>query len=240
MTRKKIALIIGGSGGIGSAIVQRLLHDGFAVCATYVHEDNHRDEKSVSWHQMDLLDESATEKTMRTIIKNNPRIDVVVFAPSLPLSHTTLLETDWEAFEQQHHIQVRGMQQVVKGLELQIKEKYGIKFIVLLTEGCIGKPPARLAPYVTAKYGLLGLAKAMAVEFSSYQCTTNCVSPGMVETELIASFPAKMVEMAAIQNPLRRIAKPDDVACTVAFLASDASDYVNGVNIAVNGGSVML
>jgi len=247
MTTQKIALVIGGSGGIGSAVVRRLLANGFFVCATYAHNGQKVETlrrkfegKPVTFYQMDLLDENETKSTMEQIVKDHPRIDVVVFAPSPPLTPIHLLEADWDEFETHHRVQVRGMWQVVNSLKIQIKAGNGIKFIVLLTEACVGKPPSRLASYVTAKYGLLGFAKVMAVELAPYHCTVNCVSPGMVETNLIQSFPSKMVEMTAAQNPLKRIATPEDVAGVVSFLASDEAGYLNGVNVTVNGGEIML
>lgn len=246
MTAKKTALVIGGSGGIGSTIVERLLHDGFIVCATYAHDGEHREslrslrDKSVPLYRMDLLDESGTCSAMRQIVKEHSRVDVVVFAPTLPTPHTPLLQSEWSDFASHFAVQVRGMWQIVRELEHQIKTGSKMKFIIIITEACIGKPPGGLAPYVTAKYGLMGFAKMMAVEFGRYNCTVNMISPGMVATNLLKNVPPKLIEMAAIQNPLRRIAKAEDVAEVVSFLSSDKSHYLNGIHITVNGGGVMM
>lgn len=242
-----MAFVIGASGGIGASIVRRLLQDSFSVCATYAHENKKIDhwrqefqEKPISFHQLDFLNETDAPNVLRGIVQKYPRIDVVVFTPSLPLSHDTLLDSTWTDFEKHFYVQVRGMWCVVKALEEQIKERYGIKFVIMLSEACIGKPPVRLAPYVSAKYSLLGLAKVMAIELAAFSCTVNCISPGMVETQLLNSFPQKMIELTKLQNPLKRIATPQDVANVVAFLSSDQSDYLNGAHITINGGSVFL
>ena len=97
-----------------------------------------------------------------------------------------------------------------------------------------------LSHYVQAKYSLLGLAKSMAVDLAKYNCTVNVISPGMVATPLIDQLPPKLVEITAEGNPLKRIALPADVAQVVVFLAGDVSDYLNGANLTVNGGSTML
>jgi 3-oxoacyl-[acyl-carrier protein] reductase len=137
-------------------------------------------------------------------------------------------------------VQVKGFFYIVKQLMDQMKQKKKVKFIVISTEYCIGKPPAGLSDYITAKYGLLGLSKCMAVELAQYGSTVNIISPGMVETPLLKGVPSIFKEMNAEQNPFGRIATPKDVTGAILFLASDTSDYLNGTNITVNGGGVML
>lgn len=247
MTAKKTALIIGGSGGIGSAIVQRLLADSFVVCATYVHNGERlaslrrvSKDKPVSFYCIDLLNENAAESAIEQLIIEHSTIDVVVFAPTLPTPHTPLLTSSWPDFAAHLNVQLRGMWQIVQGLKPQFTKGHPIKFIVILTEYCIGKPPGGLSPYLSAKYALMGFAKMMAVELTRYGCTTNMILPGMVATDLIKTVPPKLVEMAAAQNPLKRITSPEDVAGVVSFLASDWSGYLNGAQVPVNGGSIMV
>ena len=80
----------------------------------------------------------------------------------------------------------------------------------------------------------------MSVELAKHNCTVNMVSPGMVDTNLISNLPPKLVEITAENNPLKRIAASSDVAKVILFLSSEGSDYLNGVNILVNGGGAML
>mgnify|MGYP001614193427 FL=1 len=120
-----------------------------------------------------------------------------------------------------------------------IKKQSRTKIVVLLTECCFGQPPNGMADYVSAKYALEGFSKSLAVELARYNCTVNMVSPGVMKTPLTAMLPDKLFELLAMQNPLKKLATPDDVAGVVEFLISDAADYLNGVNIPVNGGGVM-
>ncbi|MDO8505876.1 MAG: SDR family oxidoreductase [bacterium] len=241
---KKIALIIGGSGGIGRAIVHRFLKDDMQVVATYrsdeklVELQGEFQGKDVAWVKLDFLDEPTL--AFEEIRKKLPLIDVVVFGPTLPTPHTPVLEVVWQDLEMHLRVQLYGMHMMVAHLKKQLQEKYPTRFIVILTEYCFGKPPSGLAPYVTAKYALMGFAKTMAVELGRYGCTVSMVSPGMVQTELLSSVPLKLVEINVTQNPLKRIATPGDVSNVVAFLASDQSNYLNGAHITVNGGSVMI
>lgn len=244
MTTKKTALVIGGSGGIGRAIVRRFLKDGMHVAATYRSDAKFAElrEKfegsSVTWFKLALPEDTAPVSAV--IRQEFPLIDVVVFGPTLPTPHTPLLEVTWKSIEAHMSVQLHGMHAVVQSLKGQLQEKHPVKFIVILTEYCFGKPPGGLAPYVSAKYALMGFAKTMAVELARYGSTVNMVSPGMVQTELLSSVPPKLIEMAAAQNPLKRIATPDDVANVAAFLASDQSSYLNGAHITVNGGGAMI
>lgn len=245
--QKKVAFIIGGSGGIGSAIVKHLLDDNFFVCATYSHAHERvellRQElkgKSVEFYQMDLLRDGSIDRAMEKILKIHLHVDLVVFCPTLSTIYRSLFDCEWSDFEAHMIVQLKGMVSIMRHLREQIRVKYKTKFIIILTEACTGKPPSHMSPYVTAKYALMGFAKTMVAEFSSYNCTVNTVSPGMVQTELLLSSPSKLVEMAAHNNPLKRIATPDDVARVVSFLVSDRSDYLNGTNILVNGGSTMI
>ena len=86
----------------------------------------------------------------------------------------------------------------------------------------------------------MGYVKSMASELGGKNITFNMVSPGMVDTKLLLSLPPKLVELTAHKNPMNRISKPSDVASVIAFLASDKADYLNGVNIPVNGGNIFI
>jgi len=242
---KKVALVLGGNGGIGSAAVQQLINDGYFVCATYF-SNNDKISKifneapaSLSIHQCDVRDGVELSKIIESILLTHGAIDTVVFTITTSLKNNQMLELSWDDYKNHFDLQIKVMFFTVKALDEQIKMKHKIKFIVILTEYCISNPPKGLSHYVTSKYAALGMAKTMAVELSQYKCTTNMILPGMVETPLLDSLPSKLVEITAYQNPLKRNASATDVANIISFLASDKSDYLNGANIAVNGGGVL-
>ena len=237
---KKIALIIGGSGGIGTAIIKRLLREGFLVCGTYYKNadkveilSQELNEQPVFFYKMDILDKTAIQTTMKDILAEHGPIDVLVFAATLPLEHKLLVDCEWGDFEKDLQVQLGGMFCAFKSLQAQIKQKYETKFIVVLSEVCSGQPPSRMGSYTAAKYGLMGLAKIMAVELAQYNCTVNMLSPGMVQTDLIKSFPPKFVEMAAQQNSNQQLIQPEEVAARVSELALASAGYLNGENISV-------
>lgn len=230
----KSVLVVGGSGGIGRAVIRCLAADGLAVAATY---RSHQPEDSANptWHELDVTDSNAVIR----LVHHLPPSDVIVYAPTAPTAHHPIAKLDWKAMQAHHDVQVKGFFNLVKAIQPQLKDRPA-HFIIILTEYCLGQPPAGLADYVSAKYALMGLAKTMAVELGKYGSRVNMVSPGMTQTELLAELPVKLVELTAAQNPLGRIARPEDVAAVVSFLASDGASYLNGVNIPVNGGGRMV
>jgi len=242
----KIALVLGGSGGIGLQLVRSMISKNIKVCATYRQNKDDLEklqklnEGKLSIYQMDLSDEASIKNAFDGIYKAHDKIDIVVFSATYPTKNKQILNMEWKDFQEHLDLQIKGSFYVIQNLKSQLEVKHKTKFIIILTEYCIGKPPAGLSHYVSAKYCLMGFAKSMAVELAKYNCTVNMVSPGMADTDLISNLPPKLVEMTSESNPLKRIATAKDVANVVLFLSSDDSDYLNGVNITVNGGGVML
>ncbi len=224
---KKTILIVGGSGGIGSEIIKTIRSKKVKIL-------------SPSDREMNLLNDASVKKAMKKILLKHGAIDVVVFSVSLPLKNKSILNMRWRDFEDHIDLQCKGLFSIMQNLKNQIMANHKTKFIIILTEYCIGKPPNGLADYITAKYSLMGLSKCMAAELAKYNSTVNMVSPGMVYTGLISFLPPKLIEITAGKNPLKRLATPKDVANVVKFLSSDEADYLNGVNVTVNGGGVML
>jgi len=242
----KIALIIGGSGGIGAAAARRLLKDGLHVCSTYFQDSESIDSlqrefgaDSILAYGCDFREEKNVKLTIENILEKFKKIDVIVITVTIPLRHKRIIDLEWNDVYEHVELQLKAILYVMKSLRKQICSKYKTKFIIISSESCIGTPPKGFAHYVTAKCGAMGLSKAMAVELAQYGCTVNLISPGMVDTALHKDTPRKLIEITVHNNPLKRIALPEDIANVVSFLASDEADYLNGVNIPVNGGGVI-
>ena len=242
MNKKKVALVLGGSGGIGSEIVRLMSDNDINVCSVDLNQQHQNilKNKKVSFYKTDLTSQTSIDDSLNEIIKNHKTIDMVVFSASAPIKNKPFFKMEWNDFDEHINIQIKSLFHVIQNLKNQIKNKHKIKFIIILTEYCIGNPPSGTSHYITAKYSLMGFAKCMATELTKYNCTVNMVSPGMVETNLLSNLPPKLVEITAERNPLKRLAKPIDVANVVLFLSKDESNYLNGVNICVNGGGVIL
>ncbi|MBI2136178.1 SDR family oxidoreductase [Candidatus Woesearchaeota archaeon] len=251
---KKVGLIIGGSGGIGFEVAKILSYDDKnslapknKICLTYLSNEAKLIEKikkagmqDAELYNMDLRNENGIAHIIGNILKRHRKIDYVVYSASPKITHKKALDLAWSEFQEQIEVQVKGLFSIIKALSPLITQNHRIRFVILLTEACIGSPPALLSYYVTAKYALMGFVKCMALELANNNCTFNMVSPGIVKTELISNFPPKLIELAAYKNPMKRVAEPRDVAMAICFLLSDDADYLNGVNIPINGGGVLV
>ena len=117
------------------------------------------------------------------------------------------------------------------------KEKQG-KVVCMLSSVVLNVPPKALTQYVTVKYALLGLVKSLASEYADKNIQINAISPSMCETKFLDDINEKLIELSAYNNPLKRNAIVSDITPIIKMLISSESDYINGINIPITGGSV--
>ena len=117
------------------------------------------------------------------------------------------------------------------------KEKQG-KVVCMLSSVVLNVPPKALTQYVTVKYALLGLVKSLASEYADKNIQINAISPSMCETKFLDDINEKFIELSAYNNPLKRNAIVSDITPIIKMLISSESDYINGINIPITGGSV--
>ena len=248
MKRKKVALILGANGGIGLEATKQLINDNFFVCAGY-HKSKknlnglkqiNRFSKSLSLHNIKVDNQELSTKKIKSIAKKYNYIDVVISSMSPEIINTKILDTKWDEFQTHLEVQLKGLYSSLTALSEQIRSGHKTKFIVVLSEYCISNPPKGLSHYVTSKYAAMGLAKCISQELAEFGSTCNMISPGMVETNLLNNLPRKLIEINAQKNPLKRNTNLDDIANLVSYLASTKSDFVNGANIPINGGKVLI
>jgi len=252
MLKDKNAVIIGGTGGIGSEIVRLFVRNNAHVSLIYNSDVSMADTLKrelgdrVSCYTADIACEEVLKESLDVIIKERLKIDIIIHSATKQTMNKTIEKTVWSDFQDNINVQLKGFYNVIKTLYPVIVEQskainkgVNIKFIVILTEYCLGKPPSGLSGYISAKYGLMGFSKAMVPELARFKCTVNMLSPGMVNTPLISFLPEKFIELSAQNNPLKRIAEARDVAQAALFFASEAADYLNGVNLLINGGNTI-
>lgn len=162
----------------------------------------------------------------------------ILHAPAFPVRNARLTELKWENFSVQIMIQVRAFFEVMRSVVRDMGKSGGGKIAVVLSSSCVGVPPAFLSDYITAKYALMGLAKAIASEYASKKIQVNMISPSMMETKFIADIYSGVSEQSAMNNPMKRNAKPEDIAGLVSYLFSDDNTFITGANIPVTGGEI--
>jgi 3-oxoacyl-[acyl-carrier protein] reductase len=244
----KTALIIGGTGGIGSATCIQLAKDGYDIVIHY-----HRNKKKANRLKLkveeiggkvdivsgDIVSYSAVQKIKDQSQRAIGNINVIVNCSTIPIAAIKFSNLEWEDMEDHYNINIRGSFNLLRVfVPIWEKEHFG-KYITLTTLAT-EKPNTEWLPYITSKTALNGFVKALAFELAPKGIRINLVSPGMVDTPLIANVPEKTRLLSAAQTPLKTLATAEDVAGSISFLASNKSNYLTGETIRVNGGQIMI
>ncbi|MFC1807526.1 SDR family NAD(P)-dependent oxidoreductase, partial [Candidatus Omnitrophota bacterium] len=245
---KKVALVIGGTGGIGRVTCLQLAKDGFDIAVHYYKNDEQAKkikkeieklEKKSIMVKADITKDTQVKEMIECVVRKLETITVLVNCATAKIPNIKFAALAWEDIQNHIDINIKGsfnlLKYVVPVMEI---EKYG-KIINISTQA-VETPNPEWLHYITAKSALNGFSKALAAELAPKGIRVNVVSPGMTDTELISDIPEKVRLLTAAKTPLRRIAKPDDIADSISFLASNKSDFITGATIRVNGGQVMV
>jgi len=241
----RVALVAGASRGIGAAVAERLAADGFSIALTFRSSREEAEKLAAELPdgiaiQADMAEPESARTTLASVTARFGKApDALVLCASDPALYGASGNGDFELFARHWNTQLAGSHAFASAcLEDMVARGFGVITAIGSTYA-EGKPPAGMAPYVVAKAALAAYIKCLAVEYGPKGIRANTVAPGMTETALIASVPDRHRKVAAAQTPLRRLAKPSDVAAAVAYLVSDDAAYVNGHTLLVSGGGAM-
>lgn len=243
MTEKKVALVTGAGRGIGRAIAEKLADRGCFVIVNYNGSEQAAQETvsaikakgqeavAVKWNVSDF---SECEDKMKELIKTYGRIDILVNNAGITKDNL-ILKMKEEDFDDVIAVNLKGTFNMMKHVSRQmLKQKSGRIINISSVVGIMGN--AGQVNYAASKAGVIGMTKTMARELASRGITVNAVAPGFIETQMTEKLPEQIREMNRTLIPLGRFGKPEDIAHTVAFLASDAAAYITGQVISVDGG----
>ena len=243
----KVALVTGGSGGIGEAICMALSKNGHAIVVNYL-TDGQRAEavvkkiKESGGQAVSLKADVSNENDIERLIQHSRlefgTITVLVNNASGRIGAKSFLETEWSDVEKHLHTQLKAAFLLSKACISDMR-KINFGRIINIVSEVIDAPPPMWLPYSVAKGALATFSRCLAVEVAHHGIRVNCVAPGMTDTRLIGDISERNRAILARQNPTRRLARPVDVAAAVAYLASEEADFVNGDTLRVNGGSSM-
>jgi acetoacetyl-CoA reductase len=242
----KVALVTGGTRGIGAAITTQLAEAGLHVAAGYhrnaeaakaLQEQLSAKGLSVSVHQGNVGVPEDCIRVANEVLEQQGQIDYLVNNAGITVDKTVRNMTveDWHAVLR---INLSGTFYMTKAvLEHMLSRSSGR--IVNITSFVGEAGNFGQANYAASKAGQLGFTKSLAIEVARKGITVNCISPGFIETDMVAAIPKNLIEGILEKIPVRRFGEPSEIARAVRFLLEDESGYITGALIPINGGIEM-
>lgn len=240
----KVAIVTGASSGIGRSMAQLFAKEGAkVVVAANVNvaggEETVATIKSnggeAIFVQADVTIASEAENLAMATQKKYGKIDILVNNAGIFMKETPIEDTDEELWSQLYAVNVKGIFLATKYAVPQMK-KAGSGVIINIGSGAANRPLARFAAYVSSKGAVNTLTKALAIELAPNNIRVNCINPAPTETPMIELIPEEARTAIISGIPLRRMAKPEDIAYAALYLASDESSMLTGTSINVDGG----
>lgn len=244
----RTVLITGGSRGIGAACALLFAGAGADVAIVYRSDSGSANEvaagvrksgRKVITARADVSDPAECRRAIRAVIREFGRIDILVNSAGI-WEYAPLREMTTTMWEKTIRMNLGGTIHMIRAvLPSMIAQKTGRIINIASTAGQRGE--ADHSHYAASKGGVIALTKSLGVELISHGIHVNCVSPGWVDTDMVAGTLKKRGQRKKILEsiPIGRVATPQDVAGPVLFLASDLARHIVGSNVSVNGGSVL-
>jgi acetoacetyl-CoA reductase len=233
----KVAIVTGGTRGIGAAISKGLKAAGCTVAATYHGNDaaaeKFKAETGVAVFKWDVADPAASAAGVKEVEAALGPVDVLVNNAGITrdgMFHkmtfeqwSAVLRTNLDSMFAMTRPVIEGMRERNTGRVVNISSINGQK-------GQLGQ-----VNYSASKAGIIGFTKALALENAKKGITVNCICPGYIDTDMVADVPPKVLEGIIAQIPLGRLGKAEEVASAVVYLASDQAAFITGAIISMNG-----
>ena len=243
MLRDKVALVTGGSRGIGRAIVLSLAKEGAKVLINYKGNEKAAMEtleevKKIGAEgeifKADVSVEEEVEKMFNFLLEKWGRLDILVNNAGITKDNL-LIRMKNEEWDQVINTNLKGVFYCTRAaVKIMLKQRYGriinVSSVIGL-RGNIGQ-----ANYAAAKAGIIGFTKAVAREVASRGITVNAVAPGFILTDMTEVLSEEMKKKVLEEIPMGRFGNPEDVANAVKFLASDDASYITGIVLSIDGG----
>ncbi len=244
--KDQVAIITGSSRGIGRVIAQKMAEEGAKVTLCGTKEETLQDVSTqmaqetgadVDYAVVDVSQVNDVQALVAQVMDKHGRIDVLVNNAGVTRDNL-LLRMSEDEWNKVIDINLKGAFLCTKAvLKSMIKARYGRIVNVASVVGVMGN--SGQANYAASKAGMIGFSKSVAKEVATRNINVNVVAPGYIETGMTSVLPEKVTEAAKTIIPQGRLGQPEDVAGLILFLTSDASSYITGQVVHVDGGMVM-
>ena len=246
MEEKKVALITGGTRGIGREIAKKFAKEGCNLVLNYVSDntDVEKIKSEFNEYGIDVLVLKADvsvfsdcENLVKEAIEKFGKIDILVNNAGIT-KDTLIAMMKEDAFDKVIDVNLKGTFNVTKNVvPYMMKKRNGNIINISSVVGVVGN--AGQTNYSASKAGIIGFTKSLAKELAPRNIRVNAVAPGFIDTDMTSVLSDKVKENINLQIPLKRMGKAEEVANVVSFLANDESSYITGQVINVDGGMVM-
>lgn len=235
---RRNVLIFGGSGALGSEVVKTLLSKDMLIYATYRNHKEHLDELADE-HLVpiacDVTDSTSIQEVVDRVIQEQGKIDVLINCVGT-MDLSLFVEKSQETWDKTIATNLTSVFSTCRAVvPHMLDQQEGVILNFSSVSGMYGMPG--IVDYCAAKSGIIGFTKGLAAELGRFGIRVNCISPGMIESEMTTESRAKTGKGIKKMIPLRRFGKPEDISGVVAFLISEEACYITGENIVVGGGA---
>ena len=228
----KVAFVTGANRGIGLAIAERLLEEGYAVAAAY--RSNPPDNPDLFPVKCDVTSQTQVDQAFDEIERNLGTVEVLIANAGITKDNLLPRMSEDDFTDVLNSNLTSGYRLTKRAIKPMMKQRKGRIIFISSVVGTTGQ--AGQANYAASKAGLVGLARSIAKEFATRNITANVIAPGPVKTNMIDELTDQQRENILAAVPLGRFAEPEEIAATVAFLASDQAGFITGAIIPVDGG----
>ena len=228
----KVAFVTGANRGIGLAIAERLHEEGYAVAAAY--RSNPPDNPDLFPVKCDVTSQTQVDQAFDEIERDLGTVEVLIANAGITKDNLLPRMSEDDFTDVLNSNLTSGYRLTKRAIKPMMKQRKGRIIFISSVVGTTGQ--AGQANYAASKAGLVGLARSIAKEFATRNITANVIAPGPVKTNMIDELTEQQRENIPAAVPLGRFAEPEEIAATVAFLASDQAGFITGAIIPVDGG----
>ena len=239
--KDKVAIITGGSSGIGRATVEKFVKEGAHVAIWDLQEEKGQqlvealtgNNVEVKFYEVDTTDFENVQNAATEVKNDFKKIDILINNAGIT-KDATLAKISLEQWHDVINVNLSGVFHCTKAVSpYMIEQKYGRIINASSVVGLYGN--FGQTNYVATKAGVIGMTKTWAKELGRKGITVNAIAPGFIATEMINTIPDKVIEMINGKTPLGRFGKPEEIANAYAFLASEEASFISGTTLSVDG-----
>ncbi len=237
----RVALVTGGTRGIGAATALALKAEGYAVAAVYGSDDKKAADfnanTGIPVHKWDVSNFDACQKGVASVAEKLGPVDILVNNAGITRDGT-MHRMDFEQWREVIDTNIGSCFNMSRAVIVSMRKR---KFGRIVNVGSINGQAGQYGQvnYAAAKSGIHGFTKALAQEGAAHGITVNAIAPGYIDTEMVAAVPDDILDKIVQRIPVKRLGRADEIARAITFLAADEAGFITGSTLSVNGGQHM-